>query len=113
MIDKVCTIGPASSKEEILQGLVEKGMTIIRLNMSHGSQTDHLAVIETVRSISKTTGIAIKILGDLQGPKKLAAHGPVSLRSRLWAQEYGLQGYWRQSAHQWLSSHRKRETRPR
>lgn len=69
MIDKVCTIGPASSKEEILQGLVEKGMTIIRLNMSHGSQTDHLAVIEAVRSISKKTGIAIKILGDLQGPK--------------------------------------------
>ncbi len=49
MIDKICTIGPASNKGEILQGLVEKGMTIVRLNMSHGSQADHLAVIETIR----------------------------------------------------------------
>ncbi len=69
MIDKICTIGPASNKGEILQGLVEKGMTIVRLNMSHGSQADHLAVIETIRKISMTTGITVKILGDLQGPK--------------------------------------------
>lgn len=69
MIDKVCTIGPASNNREILQGLIEKGMTIVRLNMSHGTQADHLAVIETVREICMTTGSNVRILGDLQGPK--------------------------------------------
>ncbi|TRZ37085.1 pyruvate kinase [Niallia circulans] len=69
MIDKVCTIGPASNNQKILQGLIEKGMTIVRLNMSHGTQADHLAVMEMVRDINKTTGSNVRILGDLQGPK--------------------------------------------
>jgi pyruvate kinase len=69
MIDRICTIGPASNRREVLTDLVNHGMTIIRLNLSHGNQENHYNVIQLVRSISKEIGKKIKILGDLQGPK--------------------------------------------
>jgi pyruvate kinase len=64
-IDKICTIGPASQEREILKELIEHGMTIVRLNLSHGTHEQHNRVIQTVRELSEN----IKILGDIQGPK--------------------------------------------
>lgn len=40
-----------------------------RLNFSHGSQEDHLKVIETINAINNETGFNVAILADLQGPK--------------------------------------------
>jgi len=68
-IDRIATIGPASNSKKILTELIEKGMTIARLNFSHGSHESHRNIIETIRLIEKETGASIKILGDLQGPK--------------------------------------------
>jgi len=65
----VATLGPASAKKEILTSLIAKGVDVCRLNFSHGSQEDHLAVINTIREINKEYNMNIGILADLQGPK--------------------------------------------
>jgi len=65
----VATLGPASAKKEILTSLIAKGVDVCRLNFSHGSQEDHLAVINTIREINSEYNMNIGILADLQGPK--------------------------------------------
>lgn len=65
----VCTIGPASESETALAALIEAGMDVARLNMSHGDHAGHGAVIERVRRISASLGRRVGILLDLAGPK--------------------------------------------
>src|SRR5512139_2929251 len=65
----VCTIGPASQDVDRLVELIHCGMDIARLNFSHGSHDQHLAVISNMREASKRTGEAITALQDLSGPK--------------------------------------------
>ncbi|TDL63430.1 pyruvate kinase [Rhodococcus qingshengii] len=68
-IDRICTIGPASNDKKVLTELIKHGMTIARLNFSHGNHENHRNVIQLIRSLSEETGHQIKLLGDLQGPK--------------------------------------------
>jgi pyruvate kinase len=78
----VCTLGPAAETPERLVELVEAGMDVARLNMSHGGYEDHLMRLENTRAAAKTVGRPIGVLADLQGPKiRLArfADGPVTL----------------------------------
>lgn len=65
----VATIGPACSAKETLLAMVDSGLNVARLNFSHGSHEDHLAVIKTIREINVETGDKVAILADLQGPK--------------------------------------------
>ena len=65
----MCTLGPASSAPERLIELVEAGMDVARLNMSHGVYADHLANLENVRAAARATGHPVGVLADLQGPK--------------------------------------------
>ena len=65
----VCTIGPGSQDEEVLLKLVEAGMDVARMNMSHGSYDFHSKTINNIRKVSIKTGKFIGILLDLQGPK--------------------------------------------
>ncbi len=65
----VATVGPACSSREMLFKLIKAGVDVFRLNFSHGDYTDHLAVIENVRSINEELGSHVALLGDLQGPK--------------------------------------------
>src|SRR5690606_16780491 len=65
----VATLGPASSKKEILTSMVEKGVDVCRLNFSHGSQQDHLKTIQTIREINAEYPVNVGLLADLQGPK--------------------------------------------
>ena len=65
----VCTLGPATSTEESILALVEAGMDVARLNLSHGTHADHEANYVHVRKASDTVGHAVGILADLQGPK--------------------------------------------
>lgn len=65
----VATLGPASSDKKILKRMVESGLNVVRLNMSHGTHDEHKARIELVREIEKETGRPIPILMDLCGPK--------------------------------------------
>jgi pyruvate kinase len=68
-IDRICTIGPASDDKKVLLELIKHGMTIARLNFSHGTYESHGSIIRLLKSLSVETERPIKILGDLQGPK--------------------------------------------
>jgi pyruvate kinase len=68
-IDRICTIGPSSSDKKVLTDLIQHGMTIARLNFSHGTHESHRDVIRLIKSLSAENGQQIKVLGDLQGPK--------------------------------------------
>ncbi|MDP5182892.1 pyruvate kinase [Blastococcus sp. BMG 814] len=77
----VCTLGPATSSAEQVTALVESGMDVARLNFSHGAHEDHATAYHLVRKASDSTGRAVAILADLQGPKiRLGtfADGPVT-----------------------------------
>ncbi|BBZ28421.1 pyruvate kinase [Mycolicibacterium madagascariense] len=62
-------MGPATSSDEQIKSLVEVGMDVARLNFSHGDHADHEIAYKRVRAASDTTGRAVGILADLQGPK--------------------------------------------
>ncbi|MEM9449410.1 MAG: pyruvate kinase [Cyanobacteria bacterium P01_E01_bin.6] len=65
----VATIGPASGSPDILKNMVQAGMSVARLNFSHGSYDDHAKMISLLRSVSKELDTPITLLQDLQGPK--------------------------------------------
>lgn len=65
----VATVGPACDTYEGLLSLVKAGVNVFRLNFSHGTHEDKLAVIEKIRRIIKEEPYNISILADLQGPK--------------------------------------------
>ena len=65
----VCTIGPASDSEEILERLILAGMDVARLNFAHGTPEEHARVIQRIRSLEAKVGKPVAILQDLPGPK--------------------------------------------
>lgn len=78
----VCTIGPKTSSPQQLRALVDAGMDVARLNLSHGEQALHAQVYRDVRAASDASGRAVGILVDLQGPKIRTGRfkdGPVEL----------------------------------
>jgi pyruvate kinase len=80
----VCTLGPATDNFEQLKTLIEAGMNVARLNMSHGSHAEHEGRYGNVRAASEATGRPVGVLADLQGPKiRLAtfADGPVTVEN--------------------------------
>ncbi|MDX6739309.1 pyruvate kinase [Actinocorallia sp. A-T 12471] len=65
----VSTIGPACSSREQILALVEAGIDVARLNMSHGSHEQHEEVYRFLRDAAEATGRGVGVLADLQGPK--------------------------------------------
>lgn len=65
----IATIGPASQSIETLRELIEAGMDIARLNLSHGDQAYHARTIANVRQAASEVGRPVAILADLQGAK--------------------------------------------
>jgi pyruvate kinase len=65
----VCTIGPASREPEMLRALIETGMDVARLNMSHADHEFHAETIRRIRKASVAAKKTVAILADLQGPK--------------------------------------------
>ena len=65
----VCTIGPATDSLEMLTQMLEAGMTIARLNFSHGDFRDHGVVIGRIRQAAEQVGRPVAIMADLPGPK--------------------------------------------
>ena len=79
----VCTLGPAVGTSEKIRELVDAGMDVARLNMSHGSYADHENNYRLVRQASDGSGHGVGIFADLQGPKirlERFADGPVKLK---------------------------------
>jgi len=65
----VATIGPASENPKIFSSLIKSGLSIARLNFSHGNHEEHGARIHMIREVSKKSKKNITILADLCGPK--------------------------------------------
>ncbi|MEB3224730.1 MAG: pyruvate kinase, partial [Synechococcus sp.] len=65
----VATIGPATSKPDVLREIIEAGATTLRLNFSHGSHDDHQRNIRLIRQTAFELNQPVGILQDLQGPK--------------------------------------------
>ena len=65
----VCTIGPASADGTILSALIREGMSVARLNFSHGTHAWHGEAIARIRKEAASQGRHVAILQDLQGPK--------------------------------------------
>ncbi|HEY3273107.1 MAG TPA: pyruvate kinase [Methanocella sp.] len=65
----VCTIGPACDTQEKLEALINAGMNVARLNMSHADYPYHERAIANIRLVSEALDRPIGILMDLQGPK--------------------------------------------
>ncbi|MDT0306670.1 pyruvate kinase [Streptomyces sp. DSM 44917] len=78
----VCTLGPATDSYERILALVEAGMDVARLNLSHGAHHEHEQRYRRVRRAAAEMGRSVGILADLQGPKiRLGSflEGPVLL----------------------------------
>ncbi|MFF9061481.1 pyruvate kinase [Streptomyces sp. NPDC014882] len=78
----VCTLGPATDSYDRIKSLVEAGMDVARLNLSHGDHAEHEERYHHVRKASDETGHSVGTLADLQGPKIRLGHfteGPVLL----------------------------------
>jgi len=62
-------MGPAVQSPEKVKELIDAGMNMARLNLSHGSYEEHQARLDSVRNAAKAAGRPVAILVDLQGPK--------------------------------------------
>ncbi|MDR4494217.1 MAG: pyruvate kinase [Nitrospirales bacterium] len=65
----VATIGPATFSTEHLNRLLDAGINVARLNMSHGTMDWHRTTIQRLRQLSHQKKIPLAILLDLAGPK--------------------------------------------
>jgi pyruvate kinase len=65
----VATIGPATSSDERIEGLLRAGVDVVRLNFSHGTPAQHAENIGRVRAAALDLGRTVAFLQDLQGPK--------------------------------------------
>lgn len=65
----VCTIGPTSCDRESFFRLADAGMSVVRLNMSHGSHESHKAVVDLVREYNSLGRGNLAIMMDTKGPE--------------------------------------------
>lgn len=65
----ICTIGPASQKEEVLRELMLSGMNVARLNFSHGSHEEHKMKMDLIKKLRKELCLPIPIMLDTKGPE--------------------------------------------
>lgn len=65
----VCTLGPSAETVDRLIELLDAGMNVARLNMSHGDYEEHGNRLRNVRAASEATGKTVGVFADLQGPK--------------------------------------------
>ncbi|MDQ7785380.1 MAG: pyruvate kinase [Desulfomonilaceae bacterium] len=65
----VCTIGPASRSEAILERLMLQGMNVARLNFAHGTLQGHKEDIGCIRAVAERLQCHCMIMADLPGPK--------------------------------------------
>ena len=79
----VCTLGPATDKEDVLRQLMLEGMNVARCNFSHGIYEDHKKRIDMVKKIRKEVNKPVAILLDTKGPEvrvKQFKEGKVTLK---------------------------------
>jgi pyruvate kinase len=65
----VCTIGPASDSEAMIEKLITAGMNVARLNFSHGTHEYLRTLVQRIKRVRRKLKMPVAILQDLQGPK--------------------------------------------
>lgn len=65
----VCTIGPACNTKETLLKMIDAGMNVARINMSHGTYEDLEKVFATLKEAINESGKNVAILLDTKGPE--------------------------------------------
>ncbi len=65
----MATLGPATDSPERVKALLEAGVNVVRLNMSHGDHEQHMRRLKLVRDASHEIGRPVGVFADLQGPK--------------------------------------------
>ncbi len=65
----IATLGPSTSSRESIEGLINAGVDLVRLNFSHGDKESHIERAKLVRKIAEEKHYHVGIVGDLQGPK--------------------------------------------
>jgi pyruvate kinase len=65
----VATLGPAASSYEQIRAIIDAGVDVCRMNLSHGDYTVHEGVYANIRKAANDSGRAVAVMVDLQGPK--------------------------------------------
>lgn len=65
----VCSIGPASNDQNVMEGMVRAGMNVARINFTHATIEERNKAIESVRAVRKKTNMTVAILWDTKGPE--------------------------------------------
>ena len=65
----VCTLGPATEDRDSIRALADAGMTVARINSSHGTREDRAALIERAQRVDASTDKPVAVMVDLQGPE--------------------------------------------
>ena len=65
----IATLGPSSQESDIIKKLIQAGVNVFRLNMSHGDHDFHRTTFNKIKSISSELNKSIAVLADLCGPK--------------------------------------------
>ncbi|SEJ16645.1 pyruvate kinase [Propionispira arboris] len=65
----VCTMGPSTENQAILDALIENRMNVARFNFSHGDHAEHAVRIKQVRDSAKKAGKVISFILDTKGPE--------------------------------------------
>jgi len=69
MITIIATIGPACASVDTLANMIDAGMSVARMNFSHGDYAFHARMAGMVREAAARTGKDVSLLADLQGAK--------------------------------------------
>lgn len=65
----VCTLGPASGSEEVIEKMLKAGMNVARFNFSHGTHENHGKMIDTFRRVRDRLGYSAAVMLDTKGPE--------------------------------------------
>jgi len=65
----VATLGPATSSYDNIRAIIDAGVDVARMNLSHGTHEVHEEVYRNLRRAEADSGRAVAVLVDLQGPK--------------------------------------------
>jgi pyruvate kinase len=65
----IATLGPATSSYESIKAILDAGVDVARMNLSHGSHSVHEEIYATLRKVAADSGKSLGIFVDLQGPK--------------------------------------------
>jgi pyruvate kinase len=65
----VATLGPAAASYEQIRAIIDAGVDVCRMNLSHGTYAVHESVYANIRKAASDSGRAVAVMVDLQGPK--------------------------------------------